>query len=454
MTQALATQLDELLTRVETALADDLVPVEIFNDVEVFDAELERIFTASWVFVAHESEIPNAGDFVQRRIGLDPVIVTRDGEGGINVLSNFCRHRGAQVCQTDRGNSRFFKCMYHGWTYANNGDLVGTPMLRRAYGQPLDKREWGLLRAPRVASRSGFIFASLSSDVPPLDDYLGGAGWMLDAIVGLHPKGMRVAFPPDRYHIKANWKTAAENFTGDVYHVPSLHGSLKEIGLVPGAGIGTEFGRPIEFENGHSFLCLALTAGVDPSMEFSGYSPEIKDNFDLSGLDDVQIDLLRHDSPSVGTIFPNLSFIRSGVKDVSGVRSVWTSFRQWQPVGPGELEVWSWQLVWSFQDDESALRDALNGQMQMGSAGIAEQDDAVAWEGARRAGASRWARQARMAFHFQQGNNSEVDQSPDPAWKGPGTRRLTGYGEHNQLHFYRHWLRVMQGRADGAGAES
>jgi len=53
-----------------------------------------------------------------------------------------------------------------------------------------------------------------------------------------------------------------------------------------------------------------------------------------------------------------------------------------------------------------------------------------------------------MALHFQQGNNSDVDQSFDPEWKGPGTRRLTGFGEHTQLHFYRHWLKQMQAEGD------
>ncbi|GAA0995946.1 SRPBCC family protein [Acrocarpospora macrocephala] len=442
--------LDDILARTETGLADDLLPVEIFNDSAVFQAEVERIFGRSWVFVAHESEIPNPGDFVQRRIGLDPVIVTRDGEGGINVLSNYCRHRGTQVCQTDQGNSRFFKCNYHGWTYANTGELVGTPFLRRAYGEPLDGKEWGLLRAPRVDSRHGFVFASLSADVEPLGDYLGGAGWMLDALVGLHPDGMRVAGPPDRYQVKANWKTAAENFAGDIYHVPNLHGSMQEIGIAGGLDAGGEFGRPYEFGNGHAFMGIAWTTAVHPGFEFWGYPPEIKDHFDLSGLDEMQVHVVTHDGPIVGTIFPNLSFYRGIAMDGSGLSSVITSFRQWQPVGPGELEVWSWQFVWTFQDEQSALQDAVIGQMQFGSAGVAEQDDTVAWEGAPRAAASPWARRERMMFHFQQGNKSEVDQSPDLTWKGPGIRRLTGFGEHNQLHFYRHWLRVMQARDHSA----
>jgi len=449
------TYLDQLLARVGTSLADDLVPVDIFNDPDVFAAEVDRIFTNNWIFVAHETEIPNPGDFVQRRIGLDTVIVTRDGDGdgGINVLSNYCRHRGSQVCQTDSGNSRFFKCPYHGWTYANNGDLVGTPMMHRAYGQPLDKTRWGLLRAPRVDSRQGFIFASLSADVEPLDKHLGGAGWMLDAFVGLHPQGMRVTGPPDRYRIKADWKTGAENHAGDSYHVPSLHGSMQEIGLAGGVDMVCELGRPYEFENGHAFLGLAWTKMAGPDYTFWGYPSEIKDQFDLTGLDENQIHVATHEGPVVGTIFPNLSFVRATSPDGTGDwTSTYTSFRQFQPIGPGEMEQWNWQLAWNFQSDESLHTDTEMGLLQFGSAGMIEQDDTVAWEGIARSGASPWARRERMAFHFQQGNNSEADQAPDPTWKGPGVRRLTNYGEHNQLHFYRHWLRVMQG--GGSNCES
>jgi phenylpropionate dioxygenase-like ring-hydroxylating dioxygenase large terminal subunit len=443
----LSAHIEALLDRVACGLEEDLLPAEVFGDPELFGVEMDRIFTNTWVFVAHETEIPNAGDFVQRRIGVDPVIVTRDGDGGVHVLSNYCRHRGTQICQTDTGNSRFFKCPYHGWTYANNGELVGTPMMQRAYGTPLDKDQWGLLRAPRVESRQGFIFASLSADVEPLDSFLGGAGWMLDLITGLHPDGMRVIGPPDRYKVKANWKTAAENFTGDVYHVPNLHVSVQEIELASGLDYVCEFGRKYEFDNGHAFLGLAWTAMIDPSFDFWGYPTEIKQNFDLSALDETQLHVIAHDGPIVGTIFPNFSFIRFPTPDATGKMSVYTSFRQWQPIGPTEMEVWSWQLAWKFQSDESAMQDMIIGQSQFGSAGIVEEDDTVVWEGAARAAASPWARREQMRFHLQQGRNSPVDQSPDPTWKGPGTRRLTGYGETSQVSWYRHYLRVIQSHA-------
>ncbi len=440
-------ELEELLARVERDLATDILPVDVFNDEAVFRAEIERIFTRSWVFLAHESEIANAGDFVQRRIGVDPVIVTRDGEGKIHALSNYCRHRGTQVCQTDQGNSRFFQCPYHGWTYSNTGELVGTPFMHKAYGGRVDPAAWSLLRAPHVESRNGFIFATLSQDAPSLTEFLGGGGWMLDAMTALHPDGMRVVGPPDRFHIKADWKSGADNFSGDTYHVPTLHGSMSEIGKAPSLDMGMEFGRPYEFDGGHTFAGIAWTQ-INPYFTFWGYAPEVKDRFDLSHLDEAQRQVAEHDGPIVGTLFPNLSFFRgpSAALDDSGEMLTPTSIRQWQPVGPGELEVWSWQLAWSFQSQEEAERYAVIGQQSFGSAGIAEQDDTVAWEGAAQAGASPWARKAGLVFHYRQGTGSELE-APDPTWTGPGIRRLTGYGENNQPNWWRAWLAAMQ--ADG-----
>lgn len=450
-----STPLDDLLDRVEKDMQDELVPAEIFNSEEVFRAEMERIFTTTWVFVAHESEIPNPGDFVQRKIGLDPVIVTRSGDGAVNVLSNYCRHRGTQVCQTDAGNSRFFTCPYHGWTYANDGKLVGTPLMHHAYGEPLDPDLWSLKKAPRVESRNGFVFASLSADVPPLTEWLGGAGWMLDLITNLHPDGMRVAGPPERYLVNGDWKTAGENFAGDVYHLPTLHFSIQEVDLIEGIQGTCEIGRTYEFENGHSFLGHAWTEAIGPFFTHWGYGAleGFVDNFDLSGLDETQKFVAEHQPPTVGNIFPNLGFIRIFSPLPDGAPGVFTSFRQWQPVAPGKFELWNWQFVWNFQDEASAERDYVGGQYCFGSAGLYEQDDTVVWEGVQRAAASPWMRKEDMKFNYQQGQKSPVDQSPDPTWQGPGIHRNTGYGEHVQFNFLRQWLRSMKG-ANAASTET
>lgn len=437
--------LDRLLDATESALAQDLLPVGIFNDEQVFRAEIDRIFTRSWVFVAHESEIPNRGDFVLRRIGLETVIVNRDGDGRINVMSNHCRHRGSEVCQADRGNAAHFKCPYHGWAYRNNGDWAGAPHFREAYGERPDKKQWGLLHAPCVDTHRGFIFASLDRDAPPLGQYLGGAAWLLDAFVGLHPDGMRVVGAPERYRVHADWKTAAENFSGDVYHVDYLHHSTEQVSSATGLQGTCEFGRSYEMGGGHNFVGHEWTKAIDPGFIYAGYPPHYVEQFDLSGLDDAQRLMMRDKPPTVGTVFPNLSFIRfAAFLKLDEPPAVVTSFRQWQPVAPGELELWNWQLVWKFMSDEDAERAYRIGQYSFGSAGIFEQDDTMAWEGAARAGKSTWLRREGVQYHFQQGHKSAVDQSPDASWTGPGIHRTTGYGEHRQLAFYRHWLKVMR----------
>src|SRR5579864_9197968 len=78
-----------------------LVSRDAFVSSEVYERELERIFDRTWGFLAHETEIPHAGDFVSRNLGSAPVIVVRDDDGRVHALLNSCRHRGAKVCRAD-----------------------------------------------------------------------------------------------------------------------------------------------------------------------------------------------------------------------------------------------------------------------------------------------------------------------------------------------------------------
>ncbi|WP_415796315.1 Rieske 2Fe-2S domain-containing protein, partial [Mycolicibacterium frederiksbergense] len=95
--------------------------------------------------------------FFSSRMGSDPVLLTRDAQGGVNVLLNSCRHRGMAVCRYDEGRALQFTCPYHGWSYSMDGSLVstpgdlhGVPQQGMAYGNGLDKAAWGLVRAAKV----------------------------------------------------------------------------------------------------------------------------------------------------------------------------------------------------------------------------------------------------------------------------------------------------------------
>src|SRR5581483_7702063 len=96
---------------------EDRVHRLIYTDPAVFEAEMTRIFAGTWVYLAHESQIPNANDYVASQLGLRPLIVTRDGQGQIRALFNRCTHRGARICRAQSGSAKSFSCAYHGWTF-------------------------------------------------------------------------------------------------------------------------------------------------------------------------------------------------------------------------------------------------------------------------------------------------------------------------------------------------
>ena len=67
-----------------------------YVDPEIFELEMARIFERQWVYIGHESQVPNAGDYYLALVGRQPMMMTRDHNGKINVLYNRCPHRAAQ----------------------------------------------------------------------------------------------------------------------------------------------------------------------------------------------------------------------------------------------------------------------------------------------------------------------------------------------------------------------
>lgn len=153
-----------------------MIPAHIYNDSEIFALEKQRLFSRAWLFVAHMSEIPQSGDYVVRRVLQDSFIIARDSLGEVRAMFNMCLHRGMQVCRAEMGNASNFRCPYHGWSYRNDGRLIGLPFHDEAYGGEAGFKKAGqtLLPAPNVASYNGLIFISMDPDAEPLEDFFGG----------------------------------------------------------------------------------------------------------------------------------------------------------------------------------------------------------------------------------------------------------------------------------------
>lgn len=431
--------LDDLVQRVSSNMDEGLLPVDVFCDENVFRAEMTRIFGRVWIFVAHDSEIPKSGDYVLRKIGIDTVIVARDEQGQVGVMLNHCRHRGTEVCHEDQGNTRHFKCPYHGWAYNLKGEFVGAPHYAEAYGKPLDKKAWGLRRAPRVESLHGFIFACLSEDVAPLREYLGEAALVMDAIFGLHPQGMKAVAPPERFVVRADWKSGAENFCGDAYHVSTAHVSAGLSDFIPDVRQVSVIARALDTGEANSFIAHEITQW-GPMFEHWAYPKEIVEQFDFSKVDPAMRELLKTSPPTIGTIFPNFSYLRFPQPCAPGGRPFpFTSIRMWQPVAPGVMELWNWQFEWVCAGEAIHKESYAGGVFGFGSGGIFEQDDTAVWEGIAKAAVSPWNRKDGVSFHYQQQRTE-----PNPDWKGPGEFYDNIYGERLQEGFWRRWVKEMR----------
>ena len=200
----------------------------IYTDPKIFELEMARIWGKAWIFIGHESQVKNAGDFYTTRINHKiPVIMTRDRKGDVHVLHNRCAHKGAKLVDTPCGNARAFRCCYHGWTFANDGSLIKIPN-EGGYentGFKLDD-PMNNLQKVRHENYRGFIFATLDNSMPDLKTWMGGAIDCFDNLCDRAPEGeVEVAGGVLRYEHDCNWKLFLENLN-DTMHPMVTHQSV------------------------------------------------------------------------------------------------------------------------------------------------------------------------------------------------------------------------------------
>jgi phenylpropionate dioxygenase-like ring-hydroxylating dioxygenase large terminal subunit len=249
----------------------------IYTDPEIFELELKRIFAAAWIYIGHESQVKNPGDYFATRIGRKPVVLVRDSDGSIHVIHNQCAHRGSLVVATEKGNAAEFTCCYHGWTYHLDGRLKRVPL---QHGYPRDFNpgdpQTAMVAVPRVKSYRGFVFASEAADGQSLEDFLGHMTTSLDDMVDRAPDGeIEVAGGVFRHAYDANWKLYLENLCDAAHpiftHRSSIEAALAQPDDVHSDGSGEialrqmrQNGAPYSFwesqvgiwtyPNGHSYL--------------------------------------------------------------------------------------------------------------------------------------------------------------------------------------------------------
>jgi phenylpropionate dioxygenase-like ring-hydroxylating dioxygenase large terminal subunit len=199
---------------------------QIYTDPEIFELELQRIFGVAWIYVGHESQVKNPGDYVRSFTGRRPVVLVRDADGEIRVIHNQCAHRGSLVVANDRGNASEFQCCYHGWTYHLDGRLKAVP-LQHGYPADFDPSDPGtaMVQPARVQNYRGFVFASEAADGPSLEEFLGYMTTSLDDMIDRAPDGeIEVAGGIFKHAYDGNWKLYLENLC-DAAHPLFTHRS-------------------------------------------------------------------------------------------------------------------------------------------------------------------------------------------------------------------------------------
>jgi phenylpropionate dioxygenase-like ring-hydroxylating dioxygenase large terminal subunit len=409
---------------------------DVFVSDDVCRLEMERIFGRTWIFLAHETEIPAPGDFVSRNMGQVPVVVVRDNNDAIHALLNSCRHRGAKVCRAESGNARAFVCPYHGWTYERSGKLA-TTTFDKHLPKDFDFAENGLPPVPRLEVYKGLIFGSWAADVVPLADHLDEIDWYISPFLSRSPKGMEVLAPPHRWRAKANWKVGALNFVGDSQHILSTHIGPLTLDPVRAARAGfataAENSFQVVTDQGHGCTLTYLAPGL-PEDAYQTHAPDLEPLY-RKVLGAEQLQLLNRLRVIVGTIFPNLSFIETQV----GPAQKAIIIRQWQPVSGTEMEVLSWVLAEKEASQDYKDTVLRNGFHNFGASGVFEQDDMELWASATYASNNAIAKQFPYSFHTA----LPYIHKPEKDHKWPGRAFRPADTEVAQLEFMRHWDRWM-----------
>jgi len=416
-------------------LEHGLLDRSIFSDQDIYQQELEKIFTRAWLWIGHESLVPNPNDFFCTYMGEDPVILTRDAHGTLHAMLNMCRHRGNRVVRADDGNAKNFMCTYHGWTYSSDGGkLVSVPGLQEAYYGELDVEHLGLIEVAHLDVYAGHVFATWDPEAPSLVDWIGDARYYLDLFWNRRDSGQQV-YGPDKWVLPTNWKMPSDNFGTDNYHTTISHRAFnivtaQRVGQRP-APMFQNFGQanPMYSVRGHgvggSFRPERSDAPFvrnnvgDPA--FTKYGQEIHPEIEQ------RLGTFRANRVTLGTtaVFPNLA-----------VHLGSTMVRLWLPRGPLKTEVWGFQVI-----DKAASREMkdlfrVHGMLAFGVAGMQEADDADNWNQCVQAGKSLTARKYMQILSMGLGKTEAQDVLP-------GYRSPHSSNEDRQRGLYQRWQEFM-----------
>ena len=199
------------------------LPAWTYNSAELTRLEMEQVFLRNWMFVAHVSDLPRAGDYQCFEMADERAVVVRDSDGEIRAFHNVCRHRASRVVAEDKGHcGNAMICPFHGWSYNLDGSVKNVPKASAFPGidtsklglKPLDCEVW-----------HGMIFLRFGGEGPTVAEQFAEAA----EEVGLYRiEDMQPLDPPWEYRFDLDWK-AVLDIDNEGYHVPIGHPELFDL---------------------------------------------------------------------------------------------------------------------------------------------------------------------------------------------------------------------------------
>ena len=411
---------------------------DVYVSEEVFQLEMEHMFPNSWVYVGHDSQVPNPGDYFGTTIGTQPVLLVRHTDGKVHVLHNRCPHKGTRITSETCGNTgKFFRCPYHAWSFKTDGSLLAIP-LKKGYentGFEQSHAAPGMAPVRHVRNYRGFVFAKINDGGLDFEEFFGESLSSFDNMVDRSPVGqLKVAGGVLRYMHNCNWKMLVENQT-DTCHPMVAHessaGTVVEVWKKAPPGtkkpmaveIIAPFMSPYEFfenmgiriwDNGHGHTGVHHSIHSDYSA-VPGYFDKMTAAYGEARAKAI-LDENRHNT----VYFPNI-MIKGPIQ----------LLRQFKPIAANKtlVESWTFQLVDA--PDMLLERTLMYNRLINAPTSIVGHDDLEMYERAQEglhSNGNEWVNLQRL-------------YSPDEA--GQTNVAVNGTSEWPMRHQFRAWTKFM-----------
>jgi len=248
------------------------LPRHAYVDEDYFQFESETVLKSGWLCVGHISQVKEAGNFLALDLLGEPLVILRDKDQTVRVLSRVCAHRAMDIMPEGfdfprSGKAALLSCPYHRWTYNLDGSLRGCAQMQNAEG--FDKKDWGLAEF-RSAVWNGFVFVNFDGNAPPLNELYGDFG---KCIAPWHAQDMEIAIAME-WECDFNWKVMIENWMESYHHVGAHLATLEP--TMPGRNTWTDAEHP-HFIRAHLPFTEALQhdlkAAIDTGRRLPGFRP-------------------------------------------------------------------------------------------------------------------------------------------------------------------------------------